>query len=483
MNDKQTARRKRSPAKTKQSLDEVLQRQQPINLEAEMAVLASVMMLPDVCDELVHLIRPSDFFDPGHAKLFQHLMDMHGSGQKIDIALLRERLIHHQDYEQIGGANGLARILESVATPAHVKYYAGIVQEKSTLRSLIGTCTDVMAAAFEPGQQANNLLETAERQVLEIRETRQPTRLTSLETTLQEAIDRLEKRARGEALEGSVDSGFRDIDRLTGGLHASELIIIAARPSMGKTAFALNIAENVVLASGRPVVFISLEMSAIELTERLLCSVARVNGHRLRNGSATAEDQRRLIEEAGRITKAKLFIDDSPNQTISQIAAVARRVKRRENDLALVVVDYLQLIEPDNPSDPRQEQVAKIARRLKQLAKELKVPVVCLSQLNRQLEESRDHRPRLSHLRESGAIEQDADVVMFVHRKDYFKSAEELEESDTGKALIIIAKQRNGPTDDIEVAWLREFTRFEDLAPERFSEFDQYPEPSYTNYP
>ncbi|HMP80153.1 MAG TPA: replicative DNA helicase [Pirellulaceae bacterium] len=482
MNDKQPSKRKRSATKSKPvSIDEVLQREQPVNLEAEMAVLASILMLPDVCDELVHIIRSTDFFDPGHSRMFHHLMEMHGSGQKIDIALLRERLIKNQDYDKIGNALGLARILESVATPAHAKYYAGIVQEKSTLRSLIGTCTDVMTAAFQPGENANSLLETAERQVLEIRETRQPTRLTVLEATLQEAIDRLEKRARGETLEGSVDSGFRDIDRLTGGLHASELVIIAARPSMGKTAFALNIAENVVLSTGRPVVFISLEMSAIELTERLLCSVARVNGHRLRNGTLTSEDQRRFIEEAGRINKARLFIDDSPNQTISQIAAVARRVKRRENDLALVVVDYLQLIEPDNSSDPRQEQVAKIARRMKQLAKELKVPVICLSQLNRQLEESRDHRPRLSHLRESGAIEQDADVVMFVHRKDYFKAAEEIDENDAGKALIIVAKQRNGPTDDIDVAWLREFTRFEDLAPERFSEFDQYTEPTYSN--
>jgi replicative DNA helicase len=279
----------------------------------------------------------------------------------------------------------------------------------------------------------------------------------------------------GRDLEGTVDCGFKGLDALLGGFHASELIIIAARPSMGKTAFALNIAENVILKSQRPVLFISLEMAAIELTERLLCSVSKVSSHRLRNGSLSKEDRQKLIRIASEINRAKLFIDDSPSQTISEIAAAARRVKRQQKDLALVVVDYLQLIEPDNSSDPRQEQVARIARRMKGLAKELKVPVVCLAQLNRQAEDSRDHRPKLSHLRESGAIEQDADVVMFVHRKGYYRGSEEGGDSDEdrNKALIVVAKQRNGPIDDVEMTWIGEYTRFEDAAPERFGEFDQ----------
>jgi replicative DNA helicase len=244
---------------------------------------------------------------------------------------------------------------------------------------------------------------------------------------------------------------------------------------MGKTAFAMNIAENVVIKSRKPVLFISLEMAAIELIERMLCSVARVNGHRLRNGTLAADDRKRLVKVAGELSTVPLFIDDSPTRNVSEIAGAARRIVRREGSLSLIVIDYLQLIQPDSSSDPRQEQVAKMARRLKGLARELKVPILCLSQLNRQTESSGDHRPKLSHLRESGAIEQDADVVMFVHRESYYKKGTP-EEAETEKdAVIIIEKQRNGPTGDVELLWERDFTRFSDRAPERYSEFDNMP--------
>ena len=257
-------------------------------------------------------------------------------------------------------------------------------------------------------------------------------------------------------------------------MHGSELVILAARPSMGKTAFALNIAENVVTQSKRPVLFISLEMAAVELTERLMCSYARVNGHRLRSGTLPQEARKKLIKSAGELSQCPLYIDDSPTRNVSEIAAGARRIMRQDDDLSLIVIDYLQLIEPDNSRDPRQEQVAKIARRLKGLARELEVPILCLAQLNRQAESTGDNLPKLSHLRESGAIEQDADVVMFVHRKDYYKAKGEDDggEDLSGQAQIIIAKQRNGPVGNVDLTWLRDFTRFEDRAPERFGEFD-----------
>jgi replicative DNA helicase len=277
----------------------------------------------------------------------------------------------------------------------------------------------------------------------------------------------------GTHVDGGVETCLTDFDARTGGLHNGELIILAARPSMGKTALAMNIAENVVLKGKAPVLFVSLEMSGIELADRLLCSVARVNGNRLRNGSISKEDRLRLVQKAGEIAVAPLYVDDTPTRTVSEIAAVARRIRQREKRLGLIVIDYLQLIEPDNPKDPRQEQVAKIARRLKGMAREQEVPVLCLSQLNRQAEDSKDHRPRLSHLRESGAIEQDADVVMFVHREEYYHRGEEAAQY-AGQAEIIIAKQRNGPIGEVELVWEKDFTRFSDKAPDRLSEFDSY---------
>ncbi len=467
----ETQRKKKKPERV--DAPHRIDREQPFSLESEVGVLGSVLLMPELADDLVSDLQPEDFFEPAHQILFRHIFAMHGAGEKIDITLLRERLKSVDELDSVGGAANLARIFTAVATPAHAKYYANIVREKSTLRQVIQTCSDLVQRAYEPGENAKALLDAAEESVFGIREKRHSGNLLQLEEALHEALTRLEARARGESLHGTVETGFRDFDKLTGGMHASELVIIAARPSMGKTAFALNIAENVVLKSARPVLFISLEMAAIELTERLLCSVAHVNGSRLRTGTLGAEDKRKLVQKAGQISTAPLFIDDSHSQTIAEIAAAARRVKRTRDDLAMIVIDYLQLIEPDNSSDPRQEQVAKIARRLKGLAKELKVPVVCLAQLNRQAEESRDHRPKLSHLRESGAIEQDADVVMFVHRADYYKSGDESDEENRGKASIIIAKQRNGPIGDIDLVWRHEYTRFEDKAPDHYSEFDQ----------
>ena len=467
---------KKFPSKKKKKKDEgsLLDRQPPFSLEAETGVLGSLMLLPDACDEIVNIIREDDFYDEANGKLFGHIMAMHNDGKKIDLTLLRDRLTSHDDFELVGGAAGLAEIFTSVPTAAHAAYYADIVREKSTMRNLITTCTDILKSAYDPTEDSKSMLNAAEQKVFAIRESRQKSSLSEMDEILQTAMDRLESRVRGEVQEGTVETGFTDLDRMSGGLHASELVILAARPSMGKTAFAMNIAENIVMKANKPVLFVSLEMAAIELIERMLCSVAKVNGHRLRNGSLSADDRKRLISVTGELSKVPLYVDDSPTRNISEIAGGARRIIRKEGCLGAIVIDYLQLIQPDDARDPRQEQVAKMARRLKGLARELKVPVLCLAQLNRQAEDSRDHRPRMSHLRESGAIEQDADVIMFVHRDDYYKSGDDDGPSDTaGQAVIIISKQRNGPTGDVDLTWLREFTRFEDRAPERFSEFDQ----------
>lgn len=452
---------------------DLLDRDAPFSLEAERALLGSVMLLPDALDDVIPIVRSGDFYDDANRKLYVHVSDMYNSGQKIDPMLLRQRLKDSGELDEIGGAAYLAQVFTQVPHAAHATYYAKIVEEKSIQRQLIFACTDILKNAYQPGHETSRILGDAEQKIFSIREKRHSQTLATVEDVLHQAMDRLEARMRGDVMEGTVDSGFTDLDKLTGGMHASELLILAARPSMGKTALAMNIAENVVRIAQQPTLFISLEMSAIELIERMLCSVARVNGHRLRNGTLGKDDRKRLVKTASELSQLPFFVDDSPSRTVAEIAAAARRIKRREKRLGLIVVDYLQLIEPDNPSDPRQEQVAKMARRLKGVARELQVPILCLSQLNRQAEDSKDHRPRLHHLRESGAIEQDADVVMFVHRPEYFLKGEARDEV-AGQAQILIEKQRNGPTGEVELSWLREFTRFDNRALEQHSQFDDY---------
>ncbi|MEC7409559.1 MAG: replicative DNA helicase, partial [Planctomycetota bacterium] len=406
------------------SAAEILQRQQPFDLEAEMGVIGSVLLLPEVSDEIASL-RPDDFYDDANRKIYETLREMHDNGEKIDITLLVSKLRTAGEYEKVGGAAYLAKLSASVPNAAHAVYYADIVTEKAVFRKLIASSTEILKDSYEQTSSAKELCAQAEQKIFAIMDGRSSQSVHSISDVLHEAMDRMEARLRDDYETGSAESGFTQFDEMTGGLHSGELIILAARPSMGKTALAMNIGEYVSINQKLPVLFVSLEMSGIELADRMLCSLARVNGHRLRNGTISADDRERLIRKANEISQAPLFVDDSPSRTVSEIAAAARRIKRREGSLGMIVIDYLQLIEPDNSRDPRQEQVAKIARRLKGIARELEVPLLCLSQLNRQAEDSKDHRPRLSHLRESGAIEQDADVVMFVHREEYYHRGDE----------------------------------------------------------
>ncbi len=471
-------RRRPRPADVPQSESELLDRPLPYDLDAERGVLGSIFVKPDVCDEVALILRPDDFYDEAHRKIFEQMLTMHDQGKKIDITLLVDRLKAAGDFELVGGAAYLGKVIHAVPNAAHAAYYAEIVREKSTSRALIQAATDILRDAYDASLEAKQLLSQAEQRVFSILDGRNSSTVTSIREILNDALDRIDARLKGEHTSGGVETHFRDFDAMTGGLHNSELIVLAARPSMGKTALAMNIAENVALQSRLPVLFVSLEMSAIELADRMLCSVARVNGHRLRNGTISNDDRKRLVKTAAEISQAPLFVDDSPSRTVTEIAAAARRIRRRCGDqLGLIVIDYLQLIEPDNPKDPRQEQVARITRRLKGLAREMRVPILCLAQLNRQAEDSKDHRPRLSHLRESGAIEQDADVVMFVHREEYYHRGEEQQEF-AGQAEIIVAKQRNGPVGEVPLVWQKEFTRFENRAAERFEEFEGYQAPS-----
>jgi replicative DNA helicase len=452
---------------------EILDRRPPCNLEAERGVLGSILLLPIVCDDVALILRAEDFYDDANQAIYSHLREMHDEGRRIDTTLLVERLRSKGDFERVGGAAYLAEILQSVPTAANATHYAEIVKSKGTLRALIHSSTEILRDAYDETDDAQEMLSRAEQKIFSILDTQGTGDLANIRDILQTAMVRIDARMKQDHAAGGVETGFRDFDTMTGGLHQSELVILAARPSMGKTALALNIAEHASLSQGVGTLFVSLEMSSVELADRLLCSMAKVNGMRLRNGSISNEDRRRLVEKAAEMSQAPLFVDDTPSRTMTEIAAAARRLKRR-NNLGLVVIDYLQLIEPDNSRDPRQEQVAKIARRLKGLARELKVPVMCLAQLNRQAEATRDNKPRMSHLRESGAIEQDADVVMFVHREEYYCTNEEDRAKVAGEAELIVSKQRNGPTGDVKLSWLKDFTRFTDSAARPYDEFEQF---------
>jgi replicative DNA helicase len=435
-------------------------------------------LLPEVFDEIVLILHPEDFYDEANACIFQHLMNLHNSGQRIDVLLLVEKLRSAGEFESIGGAVYIHELGEVESTAAHAEYYARLVAEKALLRRLILASTDILREAYDSTVEPRRMLSRAEEKIFGILESNSRGELTKINDVLQESLDRIDSRMDNQHAFGGLETGFDDFDQLTGGLQKSELVILAARPSMGKTALAMNMAEHVAMHGRVPVLFVSLEMSAIELGDRLLCSVAEVNGNRLRNGTITQEERKQLVKAAAIISQAPLFIDDSPSRTMTEISANARRLKRRD-DLGLIVIDYLQLIDPDNSRDPRQEQVAKIARRLKGLARELEVPVLCLAQLNRQVESTRDNKPQLSHLRESGAIEQDADVVMFVHREEYYQTNEEDRDQVRGQADLLIRKQRNGPTGDVKLTWLHDFTRFRSYSQKPYEEFEAYGSPDF----
>lgn len=444
-------------------VSEILDRTPPHSQEAERGVIGSMLLDPEVCDEVVMLLKAEDFYSDRHQRIYGHLLEMHNSGVRVDTTLLLERLKKGGEVEAIGGVVYLLEIVKAVPHAANASHYAKIVQDKSVLRALIGSSTEVLRDCYDQSLETMELLARAETRIFSILENQGGTEVTSFESVLADAFKRIDDRLQAGATMSGLPSGFVDLDRMTGGLQKGELSILAGRPSMGKTALAANIAEHVAMHENTCVLFCSLEMSKLELAERMMCSFARVNGHKLRNGLLNQDERSKLVEQASQMGSAPLFIDDNPSRTMTEIAATARRLKRRHN-LGLVVIDYLQLIEPDNARDPRQEQVAKIARRLKGLARSLSVPVLCLAQLNRQAEASKDNIPRLSHLRESGAIEQDADVVLFVHREEYYATDEEEKAALKGKAQFIISKQRNGPTGNVDVTFLADYARFENGA-------------------
>ncbi len=432
----------------------------PHNRDAERSLLGSMLRDNAIIAEAVNLCRADDFYVFAHQKIFEAVIKLNDdAGKPADIVTVAEWLSQAKLMEEIGGPAYLAELWDAAPSAAHYRQYAEIIRQKAIARNLIHACTELSAEAFDQSLPASELLDNAERRILEIAELGITGDTVTLHDAIKEAWTRLDQRKkRGDHEFSGIPTGFIDLDNLTAGFQANELIVLAARPSVGKTAFALNIARHVVVEEGLPVLFVSLEQARVELAERLLCCQARVDSHRIRRGHLDHDDMTKIMEAGDILGQAKLFIDDTPGQSMLRIAANARRLKKR-HDLRMVIIDYLQLIDPDDKRDSRQEQVAAISRRLKFLARELKLPVVALAQVNRSSEDRQDHRPRLSDLRESGAIEQDADTVLMLHRPDYHEPGK-----DEGSVEVIIAKQRNGPTGEIGLMYIKQYMRFENFA-------------------
>ena len=440
--------------------DPLADRLPPHSREAEEGVIGGVLRDPDVLSSVQSIIRADNFYFDANQKIFQAIEDLAKENQPIDLVLLYEKLRKNKQAEDIGGHKYLADLWERVPTGANAEYHAKLVRDNAMIRSLIHSGNEILRDAYDRTQSADELVSQAERKIMEIAKAGMIGETTTLKDAVREAFDRLDSRIGKENLSISgVPSGFADLDNLTAGMQNSELVIVAARPSVGKTAFALNLVRHVIIEEHLPVVFFSLEMARIELAERLLACQARVDSHKIRKGHLNSDDIQKLMDAGDVLRKAKLYIDDTPQRSMIQIGATSRRLMKKEEKnggLKLIVIDYLQLIEPENRRDPRQEQVAQISRRLKFLARDLNIPVIALAQVNRASEDRQDHKPRLSDLRESGSIEQDADTVMMLHRPGKFDGTQE-----DNILEVIIAKQRNGPTGDITLTYIKQYMRYE----------------------
>jgi replicative DNA helicase len=447
--------------------DTVLERPLPHNLEAERSILGAILLDNHALNAAIEKLRSDDFFLPQHRQIFDRMIQLGEKQQAIDTVTLMEDLTRSGNLESAGGISYLSQLADGLPRVTNVEHYARIVKEKAVLRSLIFSASAIQEQALAAGDDADTILDRAESAIFQIAEDRVRAGLIGVKELVRENYERLERIfSEGRRITG-LGTGYTDLDNQTAGLQPSELVILAARPSMGKTALALNIAENVALRKREPVAIFSLEMSKESLLLRMLASEARVDAHKFRTGHMNRDDWGKITGALSNLGEAPLWIDDSASSTVLEMGAKARRLKR-DRGLSLMIVDYLQLVVPTHTGrgTNRQEEVSSISRSLKGLAKELKLPIVVLSQLTR-APEREDRKPQLADLRESGAIEQDADVVMFINRPNFYKT--DLPEEDRAKAELIIAKQRNGPTGTLNFVFLARHTRFEEAAPDAWN--------------
>ena len=430
----------------------------PKTEEAEKALLGGLMRDNEAIGEILQSLVAEHFFSDANQKIYRAILLIYDAGRPVDLVTLAEELRKLGQLDDVGNYQFLAHLWDVTPVQAHTKHYSKIVRDSAIKRNIIHASNEILFECFQQSIPSDELLGLAVGKMLELSEQGIKQSFVTLGEALSEAYDRIDARTQGQNSITSVPSGFTALDALTSGFHNNELVILAARPSVGKTAFVLNIIRHAILDSRAGVLFCSLEQSRTEIAERLMCAHARVDSHKLRKGALSSEEMNQLVQAGGELGQAPLFIDDAPTQSMLRIAANARRLKKRYG-IRMVVIDYLQLIEPESRRDPRQEQVAQISRRLKALARELQLPVIALAQVNRSSEDRQDHRPRLSDLREAGSIEQDADTVMLLHRPDKYESQE-----SEGLLEVLIAKQRNGPVGNIDLTYIKQYMRFENLA-------------------
>ncbi|SET15541.1 replicative DNA helicase [Salinibacillus kushneri] len=441
----------------------------PHNIEAEQAVIGAIFLEPQAVVTASEILLPEDFYRASHQKIFEMMLQLSDRGEPIDLVTITTLLQNQKLLDDIGGVSYLSDLANSVPTAANIEYYARIVEEKSTLRRLISAATNIVKTSFSEEEEVTNVLNDAEKNILEVSNQKNSGKFKNIKDVLIEVYDNIEQLHHNDAEVTGVATGFKDLDKITSGFQNNDLIIVAARPSVGKTAFALNIAQNVSVQTNENVAIFSLEMGAEQLVMRMLCAEGNIDAQRLRTGSLTAEDWGKLTMAMGSLSNAGIYIDDTPGVKVNEIRSKCRRLKQ-DGGLGMVLIDYLQLIQGSGTrsGENRQQEVSEISRQLKALARELEVPVIALSQLSRGVEQRQDKRPIMSDIRESGSIEQDADVIGFLYRDDYYNR----EDSEKENIIeIIIAKQRNGPVGTVELAFVKEYNKFVNLD-QRYNEED-----------
>ena len=431
----------------------------PQSIDAEKSVLGSLLIAEEAIGAAIEILDETWFYEQAHRQIFRAVLELYNQRKNVDLITLSDKLKSDGTLEQIGGVSYLSFLIDLVPSAANVEHYANIVKEKGVLRRLIRNATNIIAESYESTGNVDEVVDNAERLIFEVADLKQRTQSVHIKDLVRQSIEKLDFLYQRKQHVTGIPTGFEKIDHMTSGLQNSDLIIIAGRPSMGKSALAISMAEYVGIEQKQGVAIFSLEMSKEQLVQRMLCSQARVDAHKVRSGFLAPSDWPKLTAAAGQLSASKIFIDDTPAISVLELRAKARRLKANQG-IELIILDYLQLMRSTVQSENRQQEISEISRSLKALARELSIPVIALSQLSRAVESRQDHKPQLSDLRESGAIEQDADLVVLLMREEYYNPTEE----NKGVADVMIAKQRNGPVGTVKLAFIKEYMRFENLA-------------------